>query len=77
MFAIIRRTAALLLSVLMLFAPFRIPVTAADGEAEAPEVTVDHVIELLAQIDSLQEMQDKKIVHRRYGPHRKADPSDL
>ncbi len=56
----IRRITSLLIAVFMLFAAVHFPVSAVDGGTETPVYTVEQVIELLEQIDSLQEMQDKR-----------------
>ncbi|MBR5006612.1 MAG: Cys-Gln thioester bond-forming surface protein, partial [Clostridia bacterium] len=56
----IRRTTSLLIAVFMLFAALQFPVSAVDGGGETPVYTVDQVTEMLEQIDSLQEMQDKR-----------------
>ena len=56
----ISRITSLLIAVLMLFSGVLFSVSAVDGGTETPVYTVEQVIELLEQIDSLQVMQDKR-----------------
>ena len=55
-----RRITSLLIAVFILLAELHFPVSSADGDTETPVYTVEQVTELLEQIDSLQEMQDKR-----------------
>ena len=57
---ILKRTASLLIATFMLFTVLHFPIIAEDGDDESPEFTVEQVTQLLEQIDSLQEMQDKR-----------------
>ena len=56
----IKRIVSLFVAALMLFTMLQFPIIAEDGDGETPEYTVEQVIQLLEQIDSLQEMQDKR-----------------
>ncbi|MBR0158324.1 MAG: Cys-Gln thioester bond-forming surface protein, partial [Clostridia bacterium] len=57
---LLKRITALFVCVLILFTAVHFPVLAVGDGEETPSYTVEQVIDLLEQIDSLQEMQDKR-----------------
>lgn len=57
---LLKRITSLFVCVLILFTAVHFPVLAVGDDEETPSYTVEQVIDLLEQIDSLQEMQDKR-----------------
>ena len=57
---LLKRITSLFVCVLILFTAVHFPVLAVGDGEETPSYTVEQVIDLLEQIDSLQERQDKR-----------------